>query len=369
MYKILSKFFIATALIISINGIAQVKTDNAKSGYEKAAKAYRLAASKTKCSDRRAVLITYAEWNEKMLKVLAGTLSSPGNQPTTAIPDCKDDLMGNNDESPSNQKDHISEYEKMQNKQAKTNDAIQVVGDNIWGIIQNGRASKEAATSQFVESFANDIFENRLQKQLNLKYYSSNTTCRKCNGTGVEYWDNSSPQLSGKSHICFGCVGTGKKFNLLVPFEKGVDSDPTKPELSELIKTLKVTGDNRTKTYQFILPNYRGIIELEILNFYKIFENNIIIKTRYSFSFKKKNQEFDVDASLVDMFDIERVIPNNSFQNIRISPLEEKNSNGNSFTSFKHYILETSNGEVIEFSTKDPNILNKVSSLIAALKK
>jgi hypothetical protein len=63
--------------------------------YQKAAQVYRDAAAKTKCpATRGKVLIEYAEWNERMVKVLAGTLSSAGPQPTTPIPPCDGDMIG-----------------------------------------------------------------------------------------------------------------------------------------------------------------------------------------------------------------------------------------------------------------------------------
>lgn len=63
--------------------------------YQKAAKLYREAAAKTKCpSIRGKVLIEYAEWNERMVKVLAGTLSKAGEEPTKPVPPCDGDMIG-----------------------------------------------------------------------------------------------------------------------------------------------------------------------------------------------------------------------------------------------------------------------------------
>jgi hypothetical protein len=345
MFKSITVLIVCILSFAPANSIAQV--DSGKSGYEKAAKAYRRAASETSCPDRKTVFIKYAEWNERMLKALAGTLSSPGDEPKLAIPPCDGDNMGNSGANAVGSKpknDAKEALDKLQAQKIVTNNAIDVVGDNIWSIVQSGRAKKAAVTSQFVQNFATDIFNNRLQNNLNLHYYLTDTECEKCNGTGTEVWDNNSGSLAGRSHTCFTCVGTGKKFTLKVPFESGT-KDSSRPEVNELLRLLRgEVNMSKTNAYQFTLANYKGAISLKIINFFAIYGKNLIVTTRYMFKFTKKNGEWDDNATFADKFDVDKVIPINSLRNIKIIPAEIKTNADNSITSLKHHVITASNG-------------------------
>lgn len=370
MFKTLTILTICVLSFAPANSIAQV--DNAKSGYEKAAKAYRRAASETSCPDRKAVFIKYAEWNERMLSVLAGTLSSPGEKPTIAVPPCDGDNMGSSGANGASNKpknDAKEALDKLQAQKIKTNNTIDVVGNNVWDIIQSGRSKKAALTSQFVENFATDIFNNRLQNNLNLHYYLTDTECEKCNGTGTAVWDNTSGSLAGRSHICFTCAGTGKKFKLKVPFDSGM-KDSSRPEVNELLRLLRTEVNmSKTNTYQFTLAGYRGTISLKIVNFYEIYEENLIVTTRYMFRFTKKNGEWDDNATFADSFDVEKVIPINSLRNIKIIPAEQKTNGENTITSLKHYVITASNGETIEFASIASDIYESIQAQLQKIKE
>lgn len=74
-------------MLITGNLFAQSQRD----AYIAAARAYRTYANKTKCPERARVLRIYAEWNECMVRVLAGESSGCGPAPTMPIPPCNED--------------------------------------------------------------------------------------------------------------------------------------------------------------------------------------------------------------------------------------------------------------------------------------
>lgn len=63
--------------------------------YQQARNAYLEAARKTQCPlTRGKVLNEYASWNDRMVKVLAGVLTTAGTKPTTPVPPCEGDMTG-----------------------------------------------------------------------------------------------------------------------------------------------------------------------------------------------------------------------------------------------------------------------------------
>lgn len=67
--------------------------------YIKARDAYLKAATNTKCPERARVFKEYADWNQCMADVLAGTKTNCPASPTTPIPPCEGDMMGSNGSS------------------------------------------------------------------------------------------------------------------------------------------------------------------------------------------------------------------------------------------------------------------------------
>lgn len=83
-------------ILISINSFSQIPSQT--DFYRKAAQAYRDAASKTNCADRRKVLLEYAQFQDKYADYLTnsarGISSTEPREPSSRIPDCAADKAG-----------------------------------------------------------------------------------------------------------------------------------------------------------------------------------------------------------------------------------------------------------------------------------
>jgi len=118
--------------------------------YQKAAKLYRDAAAKTNCpSTRGKVLIEYAEWNERMVLVLAGSLSTAGEQPTTPVPTCDADMIGGSNGSLNSNStikpDPIKDMQlRQQQMQSELNNSESAADNAYQTAILNGRKNSEA---------------------------------------------------------------------------------------------------------------------------------------------------------------------------------------------------------------------------------
>lgn len=88
------KTLIMILLVCSTVAAFGQQSDHQSEYYKRAAEVARDAARKTKCPERQQWCIRLAEWNEKMVEVLAGRLSSAGPQPTTPMPPCPGDMVG-----------------------------------------------------------------------------------------------------------------------------------------------------------------------------------------------------------------------------------------------------------------------------------
>jgi ankyrin repeat protein len=87
-------------IFLSLAVIASGAFSQQSEYYQKAARAYLTAASKTKCPERAKVLKEYADWNQCMVDVLAGRKSACTVQPTTPIPPCDGDMIGGSGSNP-----------------------------------------------------------------------------------------------------------------------------------------------------------------------------------------------------------------------------------------------------------------------------
>ncbi len=82
-------------ILVSLNSFGQLPSQT--DAYRKAAQAYREAANKTNCSDRRKVLLEYAQYQDKFADYLINSTRGAATEPvspTTRIPDCPADMPG-----------------------------------------------------------------------------------------------------------------------------------------------------------------------------------------------------------------------------------------------------------------------------------
>jgi hypothetical protein len=315
--------------------------------YGKARDLYRAAAAKTKCPDRAAVLMQYADWNQCMVDQLAGRSVSCAASISTPIPACDGDAMGSGSSSGG------GTYGSPGGGAQAANNAVAAIGNGILAIIQNNQAKRNSITSALTTSFAQSLYNNKI----NLNYFQS-TVCSNCHGRGWTKEGDFSPVS------CVYCNGLGKLYALTDYFQRASkEADPKHPAISALVNFLNSCQSEAT-IYDYTLDGYRGSTSMKVTSQFFFLDSFLVVVTTYAFTFKKSNGSYDIDASLNNSLDDSRVIPLGELLGVSIVQAGYQSFGNNSVKSDQHYALSAANGENIDFQSGDYSLVNTLTDLI-----